>query len=1591
MGLCTDFLSRNTHTKISPMLLMCSVSIFLLLVCQTAVASTTTITSTPVTQLSRTSAPQQQVQKNLDFFVYEEPPPRLNFTWRNGTVCRGWKKQDFTITIGNQVEDLDKLKDCSVIDGNVEIKWIYSHVSVHNYTNVQYPQLVEITGYLLIYRVNGLLNLGQLFPNLRVIRADVETFWDYGLVLYENENLMSISLNNLNYIGAYVVAMMNPQLCYVDDHVNWNYITPRGKKPTTTQNRPRKNGCDLVDICPAGCENCWDMSTCQDVCTCKGNTGCDTNGKCCHSQCLGGCTQINSARHCYVCQKVSYNGECLSECPERNANGEPLLEMLNRYCVTRAECIFDNKLNKFHENKCVLKCPRSYIEHKNFTKDSPEDDIVRECIECTDSCDKPCGGGIIQAESDSESYYGCTVILGHLEIAVSNAPGNLSLLHKNLKDIVEVEGYVKVVRSQYLSDLSFFKSLTHIGGRTLDSDKYALYVMDNENMEDLWDMETHPNLTIDNGMMFFQQNPQLCVAKIQQLLDTTRFNGERKLKNGTMQKITKSSHDEFDISKTNNGQFGDCFNNSLFLQLFYDMDYYPTYNFSEFHTNDERLVISYVLYYRQVQDNETATYRKRSCQTDEKDWTTNEIEKGEAIDGFFRAFIPRLTPFARYAFYVQTLTLTAVGRDGARSAIIYFKTKPSKPDRPRNLIVSPLDLEMRNIGLKVTWLEPENPYGILENYNIYYRVIPWNVTHVQHKNHCEYDSKSSEEEEEEQIPEQVEPSADSVNGSKCKCEEEEITEDQKERNEKAALRYHFENYLQNKVFEKNPRKTSLDDSVSSRVKRGVKNSFLIDNSGFDLPTTTIMSTLSIMPTLAGNETINKTLPTEEPTVDQHESESQIPSMVSVKANRTSIIIFDLEPNTQYSIEVVACHGYDKTKNVTRCSKRAMASATTKSNQSLDFIDSDTFKIQKVDRDGNLYLNFSWKVPEKTNGPILTYTIAFSMIPSKNSGNTSEQEQFICIQAKVFEQNNNSYLWSAGHLSAGSSYAFRVRMRTVGTPIGEFTEKHELIINNDNNTDVLFMVLPIIAAMVFFAIIIMVVLYRHKRKKPLPLSTLHNSFNIDYVDTENIYIPDEWELDRSKVKIGDSLGQGSFGMVYEGDACDLYNTDKKSRKVAIKTVNDSATIQDRINFLNEASRMKAFCCHHIVQLLGVVSQGQPALVIMELMSLGDLKNYLRMHRPDEPDNDGRKPPTLREILQMAAEIADGMAYLSDRKFVHRDLAARNCMVAHDMTVKIGDFGMTREVYGADYYRKGGKGMLPVRWMAPESLRDGVYTSKSDVWSYGVVLWEMATLAAQPYQGFSNEEVLKFVMDNRVMEMPDGCPTRLFDMMSQCWQYYPRYRPSFANLLESLQGDVKKTFFSVSWYYSQREDDESDMETDSLNMDEEQSESQPLHPASLRSSICSGQRLPDSDSDFPDDIESASNAGKDIMIDQAPPPVPMRISQKARSSELYDLESGAMTNGHGLEDISSTYDQSSPILSNGISHLNAPSNYESPSKASSSIISAGQAPPSYNTATQNQSIGTGPSIWSSDVGSKANSCNGSANGHIHYGNNTLTSAC
>jgi len=163
-----------------------------------------------------------------------------------------------------------------------------------------------------------------------------------------------------------------------------------------------------------------------------------------------------------------------------------------------------------------------------------------------------------------------------------------------------------------------------------------------------------------------------------------------------------------------------------------------------------------------------------------------------------------------------------------------------------------------------------------------------------------------------------------------------------------------------------------------------------------------------------------------------------------------------------------------------------------------------------------------------------------------------------------------------------------------------------------------------------------------------------------------------------------------------------------------------------------------------------------------------------------------------MIRMAAQIADGMAFLEYNKFIHRDLAARNCMVADDMTVKVGDFGMSRQVYNCDYYRKGDKGEMPVRWMAPESLGEGIFTSQSDVWSYGVVIWEIMMLGAQPYSDMGNNEVMAHVLDGNLLNLPICCPDVLSGIARPCWNWSASQRPRFLKIVETLDAYLDDNF-------------------------------------------------------------------------------------------------------------------------------------------------------------------------------------------------------
>ncbi|CAF3612663.1 unnamed protein product [Rotaria sordida] len=272
-----------------------------------------------------------------------------------------------------------------------------------------------------------------------------------------------------------------------------------------------------------------------------------------------------------------------------------------------------------------------------------------------------------------------------------------------------------------------------------------------------------------------------------------------------------------------------------------------------------------------------------------------------------------------------------------------------------------------------------------------------------------------------------------------------------------------------------------------------------------------------------------------------------------------------------------------------------------------------------------------------------------------------------------------------------------------------------------------------------------------------------------------------KIQRTMIKLERLIGKGAFGEVYAGI---LTN----NQPIAIKTLPSSASQSQRIDFLKEAIIMNQFNHKHIIHLLGVCfyHDYQPQFLVIELMEQGDLQNYLRRSRPTK-DNNNQCELSYDDCLDIAEQIADGACYLEQHSYVHRDLAARNCLVSSTnidngkILVKIGDFGLARMLSQQDYYRKTGEALLPVRWMAPESLLDAIFTSNSDIWSFGIVLWEIITLGQVPYSPLNNQQVISLITTTRgTLEKPIQCTQALYELMLSCWQYIPGNRISFYDL-------------------------------------------------------------------------------------------------------------------------------------------------------------------------------------------------------------------
>ncbi|PFX14962.1 Fibroblast growth factor receptor 1-A [Stylophora pistillata] len=308
---------------------------------------------------------------------------------------------------------------------------------------------------------------------------------------------------------------------------------------------------------------------------------------------------------------------------------------------------------------------------------------------------------------------------------------------------------------------------------------------------------------------------------------------------------------------------------------------------------------------------------------------------------------------------------------------------------------------------------------------------------------------------------------------------------------------------------------------------------------------------------------------------------------------------------------------------------------------------------------------------------------------------------------------------------------------------------------------------------------------------------------------NSELVDPWEVVFDDISLCKIIGEGAFGKVYSAELNKEVETgnegkssaDKKNkgkppkqncRIVAVKMLRNGATEEQKEEFLEEMQLMKQIGYHrNVLNLLACCTKTAPMFLVVEFAKHGDLLNFLRKRRDqikqaiENMDAVEVYHPQCYNLGLSTSEINLYDDFLSRKGFVHRDLAARNVLVCEGKLLKVADFGLSRYVYTEKVYHSTKNKKLPIKWMSPEAIHDQIFTTESDVWSYGVLLWEMATIGGTPYPTISNQRLLKALNSGHRMEKPQICSDDMYDLMRQCWKEKPSERPLFSSIREQLE--------------------------------------------------------------------------------------------------------------------------------------------------------------------------------------------------------------
>ncbi|XP_007571209.1 ephrin type-A receptor 3-like [Poecilia latipinna] len=485
----------------------------------------------------------------------------------------------------------------------------------------------------------------------------------------------------------------------------------------------------------------------------------------------------------------------------------------------------------------------------------------------------------------------------------------------------------------------------------------------------------------------------------------------------------------------------------------------------------------------------------------------------------------------------------------------------------------------------------------------------------------------------------------------------------------------------------------------------------------------------------------------------------------------SVLITDLQPDSNYTFTIESQNGVSD------------LSPTPRGTVVINVTTSQTVSVVLKERRSKDSVTLAWQGPERPNGAIVEYEVIYY---EKNQ----REQNYTVLKTR-------SNMMTVDGLKPGTTYVFRVRARTdggYGTYGGEIEleTSHEdvLAIGDPNQSTILVVSIAGGIVLLIFLVTCFVVSGRHcgyikakqdpdEEKMQFQHGRVKLPGSRTYIHPHTYEDPNQAvrdfakEIDASNIRIERVIGAGEFGEVCSGR---LRVQGKREIYVAIKSLKAGYSDKQRRDFLSEASIMGQFDHPNIIRLEGVVTKCKPVMIITEFMENGSLDTFLKKH-------DGQF--TVIQLVGMLRGIASGMKYLSDMSYVHRDLAARNILVNSNLVCKVSDFGLSRVLEDdpeAAYTTRGGK--IPIRWTAPEAIAYRKFTSASDVWSYGIVMWEVISYGERPYWEMSNQDVIKAIDEGYRLPAPMDCPVVLHQLMLDCWEKGRSDRPKFGQIVTIL---------------------------------------------------------------------------------------------------------------------------------------------------------------------------------------------------------------